>query len=301
MGFRGRLTTVSELAPGRINGLWYIGDSAGARVEIGTNGDGDSGIRMYDGLGGLLVDIDGPTATSIFRGIVEGALFRTATAGPRIEIRGQSSDPVDLSRILLFSGNPDHLEPAAISLGDPTLGNLVLGAVFDESVSGQQAFIDIANARSRWLGKLIEIGSSFSLTDVVKLLGSVVDVPQGISPILNPTALPLNTLKWDTVAGQQAPRYWKDGAGNIHLQGLIEAKGPNVAGDQISDAGALPTTVVADRADNCRPTADVRFSARISTGGVCWIDVRTGGTVFYAAGPNLAAGNRIPISGLWKR
>jgi hypothetical protein len=83
MGFRNQLISlsVSDITDGTIGGLWVIGNPAGAHVEIGTNGLGESGIRLYGADGVTLhAELDIGQLALLLGGL------KTAPNGRRIEI-----------------------------------------------------------------------------------------------------------------------------------------------------------------------------------------------------------------------
>jgi hypothetical protein len=86
---------------GPINGLYTVGNPAAAHAEIGTNGAGQSGIRLYaaDGVT-VLIDLDALTGDGTFQGDITGSnitgstltggVVQTAASGQRVVLDGAS-------------------------------------------------------------------------------------------------------------------------------------------------------------------------------------------------------------------
>jgi hypothetical protein len=87
---------------GPINGLYTVGNPAAAHAEIGTNGAGQSGIRLYaaDGVT-VLIDLDALTGDGTFQGDITGSnitgstltggVVQTAASGQRAVLDGGSN------------------------------------------------------------------------------------------------------------------------------------------------------------------------------------------------------------------
>lgn len=114
MGFRNPVTSLSASAitdgsfagAFSIPGLFTVGTPTGARVELGTNGAGKTGLRLYGADGtSVLIDLDTGTGT----GVITGQMLRTAATGQRVEI----SPTADLIR--LYSGDTNQTTPGSLS------------------------------------------------------------------------------------------------------------------------------------------------------------------------------------------
>lgn len=126
MGFRNPVTSLSASAitdgafsgAFSIPGLFTVGNAGGPRVELGTNGAGKTGLRLYGADGtSVLIDLD----TGSGSGVITGQMLRTAATGRRVEV----SPTGELLR--LYSGDTNQTVPGSLSSAGVIVGGDQLG------------------------------------------------------------------------------------------------------------------------------------------------------------------------------
>lgn len=132
---------VSQVASGAINGLFTVGNVAGSHVEIGTNGGGKSGVRLYAADGTtVLIDLDVTSGPSVPGSAVTGSVANATAAGTVTGSVGAA--------VALPGGQVTGTVPAATSATNQTGTGTISGLLRIGAAGGSHAEIGTNGAKS---------------------------------------------------------------------------------------------------------------------------------------------------------